>query len=144
MKRPKAKLDRTKGTTVPVDTPPLDTTEQKGGLLIRDLWQYGTDSVHDMLFVNTDAKSYLAKNPEKCLQEVEKAKKKIYLDAFLQQRRYLYPFIASVDGILGVEATDTLKRIASLLATNWRQPYSWTCGYNNSRISITLVRATHR
>ena len=35
-----------------------DITEQKGGLLIRDLWQQGTDSVHDMRVVNTDALLY--------------------------------------------------------------------------------------
>ena len=30
---------------------------QKGNLLIRDLWQQGTDSVHNMHVVNTDALS---------------------------------------------------------------------------------------
>ena len=29
-------------------------------------------------------------------------------------------------------------------AKKWRQPYSRMCGYVNSRIAITLVRATHR
>ena len=41
----------------------------------------GTDSVHDMRVVNTDAKSQLAKTPENCLQEAEWAKKNIYLEA---------------------------------------------------------------
>ena len=49
-----------------------------------------------------------------------------------------------MDGLLGVEATATLKRIASRLATKWRQPYSKMCGYIKSRMAITLVRATHR
>ena len=62
----------------------------------------------------------------------------------LQQRRHLSPFVASVDQLLGVEATAILKRIASRLATKWRQPYSKTCGYVKSRVAITLVRATHR
>ena len=53
-------------------------------------------------------------------------------------------FVASVDGLLGVEATATLKRLASRMATKWKQPYSKTCGYIKSRISITLVRATNR
>ena len=60
--------------------------DQKGDLLIRDLWKYGTDSVHDMRVVNTDALSYLKKAPEKCLHEAEKGKKKMYLEACLQQR----------------------------------------------------------
>ena len=55
------------------------------------------------------------------------------------------PLIAlTVDGILGVEAEATLKRIAICLVTNWWQTYSRTCGYVKSRTAITLVRATHR
>ena len=73
--------------------------------------------------------------------EVEK---RMYLDACLQQRRHFSPFVASVDGFMGVEATATLKRIASSLATKWRQPYSRMCGYVKSRIAITLVRSTHQ
>ena len=42
-----------------------EVTEQKGDLLIRDLWQQGTDSVHDMRVVNTDALSFARKTPEK-------------------------------------------------------------------------------
>ena len=37
--------------------------EQKGGLLIRDLWQNEANSVYYMLVVKTDDKSYLAKTP---------------------------------------------------------------------------------
>ena len=121
-----------------------EVTEQKGDLLILDLWQQGTDSVHYMRVMNTDALTYLSKAPEKCLQEAEKGKNKMYPEACLQQRRHFSPFVASLDGMLGVEATATLKRIASRLATKWKQPYSKTCGYINSRVEIALVRATHR
>ena len=117
--------------------------EQKSSLLIRDLWQQVTESVHDMRVVNTDALTYQLKAPEKCLHKAEKGKKKIYLEACLQQRWHFSPFFASVYGLLGVEAMATLKRIASRLATKWKQSYSKTCGYVKSRISITLVRATH-
>ena len=44
-------------TTDPDGTPP-EATEQKGDLLLQDLWQNGTDSVHNMRIVNTDAKCY--------------------------------------------------------------------------------------
>ena len=64
-------------------------------------------------------------------------KKKMHLEACLQQRRHLSPFVASVDGLLGVDETDTLKRIASRLATKWRYPYSKTCGYVKSRVATT-------
>ena len=97
-----------------------------------------------MRVVNTDALSYLKKAPEKCLHKAEKGKKKMYLEACLQQRRHFFPFVTSVDRLMGVEATATLKRIASRLATKWRHPYSKTCGYVKSRVAITLVRSTHR
>ena len=97
---------------------------QKGNLLLRDLWHNGTDSVHNMRVVNTDAKSYWEKSPEKCLEKAEKSKKKMYLEACLQQRRHFSLLVASVDGLLGVEATATLKMIASRLASKWKQSYS--------------------
>ena len=67
----------------------------------------------------------------------------MYLEACLRQCQHFPPFVASVDGLLGVEATDTLKKIAIGLDTKWKQPYSKTCGYVNIRVAITLVRATH-
>ena len=85
VKRPKANPDRYKTTKSTAATPPLEDTEQRGDLLIHDLWQNRTDSVHNMRVVNTDAKSHSAKTPEKCLQEAEREKKKIYLESCLQQ-----------------------------------------------------------
>ena len=86
-------------------------------LLIRDIWQYRMDSVHDMHVVNTYTKTQALKTPEKCLQEAERGKKWMYLEACLQQRRHFSPFVASVYGMLVVEATATLKMLASRLAT---------------------------
>ena len=77
MKRSKENPSRIKGTTVLDVMPPIGAMEQKGDLLIRDLWQNGTDSLHDMRIVNIDAKSYSAKTLEECLQEAEWAKKKM-------------------------------------------------------------------
>ena len=96
-----------------------------------------------MRVVNTDAPTYQKKEPEKCLHEAERGKKKMYLEACLQQRRHFYPFVTSVDGLLEVEALATLKSLASRLATKWKQSYSKTYGYVKSMIAITLVRATH-
>ena len=56
-----------------------DKGELKGDLLIRDLWTQGTDSIHDMCVVNTDATSYQSKNPEKCLETAKNAKKRSIL-----------------------------------------------------------------
>ena len=101
-------------------------------------------SVHDTHVMNTDAKSYLSKTPEKCLQEAEQAKRKIYLEACFQERRHFPPFFTSLDGILGVEGVDNLKRIAIYLSKNWRQPYSRRCSYVKCSIAISLVQDTNR
>ena len=97
-----------------------------------------------MNVMNTDAKSHWTKDPERCLQEAERGKKWMYLEACLQQRRNFSPFFTSADGLLEVEATATLQRLSSLLATKWKQPYSKTCGYVKIRIAVILVRATNR
>ena len=73
-KRPKAKPARYKAKST---TPQLDATEQKGDLLLSDLWQNGIDSVHDMRVLNTDTKSHSDKTLEKCLQEAERVNKNI-------------------------------------------------------------------
>ena len=86
-------------------------------LLIRELLYNETDSVHDMGVLNTDTKSHSVQTPKKCLQEADWAKKKMYLEVCLQQRRNFFPFVASINGLLGVKAMATLKRIDSQLAT---------------------------
>ena len=87
--------------------------------MIRDLWQNGTNSVHDIRVVNTDAKSHLANTPERCLQEAEWVNNKMCLETCLQQQRNLFRFIISVDRLLGVEPGATLVSFNSRLATNW-------------------------
>ena len=143
MKRTKATPAGAGGNSNNSVVQPPEVTEQKGDLLIRDLWQQGTDGDNDMRVVNTDALMHRTKDPKRCLHEAERGGKRMYLEACLQQRRHFSAFVASVDGLLGVETTATLKRLASRLATKWKKFYSKTCGYVKSKISITLVRATH-
>ena len=59
-------------------SPSKDEGELKEDLLIRYLWMQGTDSIHNMRVVNTDATSYQSKSPEKCLETAKKAKKELY------------------------------------------------------------------
>ena len=56
------------GSTLPPSKNNSEATEKKGELLICDLWKNDTDSVHEICVMNTDAKYYLAKTPDKCLQ----------------------------------------------------------------------------
>ena len=75
VKKQKANPDGSKTTNATSATPPTEATEQRGDLLIRELRQNGTDSVHSMRVVNTDAKSHSEKTPEKCLHDTEWANK---------------------------------------------------------------------
>ena len=142
VKRKKGASARSNGNSGHTAAP--EVTEHKGDLLILDLWQQGTDRVHNMRVVNTDTPTYQKKETDKCLHEAERGNKNMYMEACLQQCWHFSSFVASVDRLLGVEATATLKMLASRLATRWKQSYSKTCGYVKSRIAITLVRATHR
>ena len=55
-----ARSDKTKPSD---QTAAPEFTEQKGDLVIPDLWKQGTESVHNMRVVNTDALAYQTKAP---------------------------------------------------------------------------------
>ena len=74
----------------------------------------------------------------------EKDKKRKYLEYFPQKHCHLYPFIVYINGLLGVQAEATLKRLVICLMTKWKQPYSRICVYFKIRISIVLVCVTHQ
>ena len=90
--------------------------------MIRYIWIQGTDRIQYMRVVNTDAVSYQSKTPEKCLDTTDCKKKRKYRNACLNERRHFTPFVASLDGLLGVEAEATLKRVASRLTQKWQGP----------------------
>ena len=74
VKRTKAAPATAGGTTNNGEVQPPEVTEQKGDLMIRDLWKQGTDSVHDMRVMNTDALTHRTKDPVICLHEAERGK----------------------------------------------------------------------
>ena len=54
--------------TLPTNSPvTIENSDQKGDLLIHNLWKIGTNIIHGMHVLNTDALSYHNKSPEKCL-----------------------------------------------------------------------------
>ena len=71
--------------------------------------------------MNNDALTHRGKESERCLHKEEQERNKMYLEACLQKRRHFSPFVASVDGLLGVEDRAALKKLASCLATKWKQ-----------------------
>ena len=67
LKRPKYRPVSTSGPTDRDGAPPAEAMEQKGDLLIRDLWHNGTEYVYNMRVLNTDAKTDAMKTPDNCL-----------------------------------------------------------------------------
>ena len=62
VKRTKATSAGAGGKTNDAVVQPPEVTEQKGNLLIRDLWQHGTYSVHNMRVVNINAPMHRTKD----------------------------------------------------------------------------------
>jgi hypothetical protein len=112
-------------------------------ILVRGFWARGTDCIIDVRVTNADAKSQRQKDPAKVLSQHEREKKRKYLEPCLAQRRHFTPFVVSTDGMLGREATFFIRRLSSILAEKWHQPYSVVCGFIKSRLSIAIARATH-
>jgi hypothetical protein len=117
--------------------------EDRRDLLVRGLWQRGTDCIIDVRVTNINNKSQRHQPPEKVLLKHEREKKSKYLRACLEQRRHFTPFVVSTDGQIGPEAEVLLKRLSALLADKWCKPYSEVCGHVNARMSIAIARATH-
>ena len=70
-----------------------------------------------MIVVNTEAISYQSQKPKKCLETAELDNNNKHLHTCLNKCWHFIPFVTSLDGLLGVEAEATLKRLDSLLAT---------------------------
>ena len=99
-----------------------DDGELKGDILIKYLWTQGTDSIHYMRVVNNYVATYQSQKPKKFLETADKYKKKKYLNACLKQNWHFTPIVASVDGLLGVKADETIKCITSRLAKKLKEP----------------------
>eukprot|EP00978_Attheya_sp_CCMP212_P016616 scaffold43696_cov48-Attheya_sp.AAC.5 len=72
--------------------------------------EFGNDEhcVVDVRITNVDSGSYLTSTPEKVLYRQEMEKKKKYLQACLDQRRNVTPFVSSTDGLMGREGKQQL------------------------------------
>ena len=75
--------------------------EQKGDLLIRDVWGWGTDCIQDTCVVSTDVESYLKKKSAKSLVVEKRDKNCNYLDSCMNQKCQFSPLVISIDGIMG-------------------------------------------
>ena len=116
----------------------------RGDLIIRGLWEKGTDCIIDVRVTDTDQASYRKYTPIKVLEMHEDEKKKKYGKKCHEIRKTFSPFITSADGMIGKEAKAILKNISVRLADKWDITYSKVRGYVNAKISIAIIRAAHR
>ena len=116
---------------------------QRGDVLVRGLFQRGTECIIDVRVTDLDCPPQRGKDPNKVLKKPEKEKRSKYLQACLQQRRSFCPFVVSTDGVLGYEANNLIRRIADKLAKKWSLPYSQLCGLVRARVSIAIARTVH-
>jgi hypothetical protein len=117
--------------------------DEHGDILIQGFWARGTNCILDVRVTDTDAKSYCKQLPAKALETHKEEKKPKCLRACLERRWHFTPFVCSVDGLLGREATIFSKRLAAKVAAKWQRTYSKVCGYVNAHLSIAIARATH-
>lgn len=115
----------------------------RGDVLVRGLWERGTDCIIDVRLTDVDAKSYRSRDPYKVLEQHEREKKRKYLNPCIEQRRHFTPFVASTDGLIGKEGKILLKVLAARIAEKSGKPYSMVCGALKARMSVAIVRATH-
>ena len=78
-----ADVEETEGVSTP--------TEERGDLLIRNIWKHQTDCILDVRITNLDAPSNIHRKPEAVLLSHEREKKKKYLQLCLDQRRHFSP-----------------------------------------------------
>ena len=60
-----------------------------------------------------------------------------------ERRMDFSPFVVTRDGVIGRAAENTMRRIASTLASRWDMHYSRTSYFVRSRISIAILRTTN-
>ena len=110
---------------------------------MRGFWSRQQTALFDVRIVDTDAKTYRAKDPHAVLASHQQRKKRKYLGTCQEARRSFTPLVYSVDGLMSAETQAAIKPLASLLSTKWNKPYSEVCGYVRSRQMLALVRTTH-
>jgi hypothetical protein len=100
------------------------TSQERGDIAIRGLFQRGTNAIIDVRITNLDSPSTRAQDPEKVLINTGSAKRRKYQQICESRRESFHPFVASTDGMLTPEATKILQHLADIMANKQQQPYS--------------------
>ena len=85
-----------------------------------------------------DGNKYIA-----ILSSAEEAKKMKYSEEAALRQASFTPFVVPVDGILGREASFSIKHLAQKLAHKWEKSNSEVLGWMRARLSFAILRATN-
>ncbi len=97
----------------------------------------------DVRVFNPHAASNRQTNPSLCYRKHENVKKRAY-ESRIQEIEHssFTPLVMSSTGGLGPASTSTYKRLATLLAAKWDQPYTSTMNWLRCRLSFSLLRSS--
>lgn len=102
-------------------------------------------SLFDVRVFNPYAPSNKQSNLASTYKKHEKEKKRAYGQRVREVEHASFsPLVFSLTGGLGREASCVLKRLASLLATKWQQPYPITLNWMRTSYSYGLLRSSIR
>ena len=99
----------------------------------------------DVRVFNPHAAANRTSNLASAYRKHEKQKKNSYEQRILQVEHASFtPLVFSATGGLGGEANTFYKRLASLLAHKWNDPYNSTLAWLRCRLSFSLLRSSIR
>uniref|UniRef100_A0A1X7UGT0 Uncharacterized protein n=1 Tax=Amphimedon queenslandica TaxID=400682 RepID=A0A1X7UGT0_AMPQE len=109
----------------------------------RGVWQPQATAVFDIRVIDSDALSYLSKSVKNVLRIAEKEKKLKYIGACESRHASFTPLCTTIDGCIGTEMQQFLKKLADKLSLKWSRNYSITLHWIRTNLSFALVRATN-
>ena len=136
-------------TALPLTTEELSgcTTNTTNGarldIAVNGFWGGGFEQTFlDVRVFNPYAPSNRNTTIEKCFRRHELEKKRAYFQCVKEIEHATFtPLVLPASGGLTKEATNFYKRLTSLLADKWDQPYSQTMNWLRCRISFALLRS---
>ena len=115
--------------------------ESRADVSVQGFWKQGTHVMFEKRIVSLDAGSYLRITPEKSLAKAEKDRKDLYIQDFLEIRRFLTPMVNYANRIPGTEALAAQNILATLISFKLKREYSELCGLVRARMSLEIVRS---
>ena len=96
----------------------------------------------DIRVFNPFAPSNSNTNHDRCFAKHEREKMRMYEQRVREvEHASFVPIVMSATGGLAKQATNFYKRLASLLADKWEQPYSTTLYWLRCSLSFSLLRS---